>query len=65
MGYRIRSFRKLKRYTQHDLAKKLGISVSVLGSIERGMSEADEKMLKKIAEQLDVSYEELCNIHSS
>ena len=35
-GRRIRAFRKLKGYTQEGLAKILGISVSVLGEIERG-----------------------------
>ena len=35
-GRRIRAFRKLKGYTQEKLAKELGISVSILGEIERG-----------------------------
>ncbi|MBO8172707.1 MAG: helix-turn-helix transcriptional regulator [Bacillaceae bacterium] len=64
MGYRIRSYRKLKRYTQQDLADKLGISISVLGTIERGMTEPDEKILRRIADILEVSYEELCDIES-
>ena len=35
-GRRIRAFRKLKGFTQEGFAKKLGISVSALGEIERG-----------------------------
>lgn len=35
-GRRIRAFRKLKGYTQEGFAKALGISVSILGEIERG-----------------------------
>ena len=35
-GRRIRAFRKLKGYTQEGFAKKLGISVSIIGEIERG-----------------------------
>ena len=39
-GRRIRAFRKLKGYTQESFAKDLGISVSVLGEIERGNKNA-------------------------
>ena len=35
-GRRIRAFRKLKGYTQEGFAKELGVSVSVLGEVERG-----------------------------
>ena len=35
-GRRIRAFRKLKGFTQERFAKELGVSVSVLGEIERG-----------------------------
>ena len=35
-GRRIRAFRKLKGYTQEGFAKALGVSVSVLGEVERG-----------------------------
>ena len=35
MGRRIRAFRKLKGYTQEGFAKELGVSVSVLGEVER------------------------------
>ncbi len=35
-GRRIRAFRKLKGYTQEGFAKALGISVSIVGEIERG-----------------------------
>ena len=37
MGRRIRAFRKLKGYTQEGFAKALGVSVSVLGEVERGI----------------------------
>ena len=35
-GRRIRAFRKLKGYTQEGLANSLGVSVSILGEVERG-----------------------------
>lgn len=36
MGMRIRQARKVKGWSQNDLAKKCGISMSFLGHIERG-----------------------------
>ncbi|UUZ82154.1 helix-turn-helix transcriptional regulator [Paenibacillus sp. P26] len=36
IAQRIRAFRKLKGYTQNELAEKLDVSIAVLGSIERG-----------------------------
>ena len=45
-GRRIRAFRKLKGYTQEGFAKAMGISVSVLGEIERGNRLPTESMLR-------------------
>ncbi|PSL42282.1 DNA-binding XRE family transcriptional regulator [Salsuginibacillus halophilus] len=56
---RVRAFRKLKGYTQEDLAGQIGVSVSLLGSIERGMRELDETTLQKIIEVLGITKEEL------
>ena len=56
---RIRAFRKLKGLTQLELADKVGISVAVLGSVERGTREPDLLLLEKIGEVLDVSIDEL------
>jgi transcriptional regulator with XRE-family HTH domain len=56
---RIRAFRKLKGYTQSELSDKLGVSVAVLGSVERGTRKPDPKLLRLIAETLDISKEEL------
>ena len=36
LAQRIRAFRKLKGYTQQQLADRLEVSVAVLGSLERG-----------------------------
>ncbi|KHD85044.1 helix-turn-helix domain-containing protein [Heyndrickxia ginsengihumi] len=58
-GRRIRAFRKLKGYTQEGFAKELGISVSVLGEVERGSRLPTEQLLKKISDRLDVPLEEL------
>jgi transcriptional regulator with XRE-family HTH domain len=59
LGNRIRAFRKLKGFTQQEFARHLGVSVAVLGSIERGMKEPSPKMLNEIAELLRIPVEEL------
>ncbi|MGG1638089.1 transcriptional regulator [Paenibacillus sp. FSL A5-0031] len=59
LAQRVRAFRKLKGYTQQELAKELGVSVAVLGSLERGTRKTDTKLLNHIAKTLGISYEEL------
>ncbi|PZD94834.1 transcriptional regulator [Paenibacillus sambharensis] len=59
LAQRIRAFRKLKGFTQQQLAERLGVSVAVLGSLERGTRKPETKLIERIAESLGVSYEEL------
>jgi transcriptional regulator with XRE-family HTH domain len=59
LAQRIRAFRKLKGYTQHELADLLNMSVAVIGSIERGTRTPDEKLLRSIAEGLGIELSEL------
>lgn len=59
MGRRIRAFRKLKGYTQESFAQALGVSISLIGDIERGNRVADEKLLKKIVALLQIDEEEI------
>lgn len=61
MGRRVRAFRKLKGYTQQELADSVGISLAVLGAVERGNRRLEDKILNKIADVLGVSAEELAN----
>ncbi|MED4586636.1 helix-turn-helix domain-containing protein [Brevibacillus choshinensis] len=63
LGNRIRSFRKLKGYTQQSLSVKLGVSLSFVGSLERGTRVPTEPVLRKIASTLQVDYDELCAIN--
>jgi transcriptional regulator with XRE-family HTH domain len=56
---RIRAFRKLKGLTQLELAEKMGVSISILGSIERGIRKPDAKSLKLISEALGIEQDEL------
>jgi transcriptional regulator with XRE-family HTH domain len=58
-GRRIRAYRKLKGYTQEGFAKELGVSVSILGEIERGNRLATGELLKKIGHTLNITIEEL------
>ena len=56
---RIRAFRKLKGYTQTELAEQIGVSVSVLGAVERGARKADPKLVEMISKALDIPADEL------
>ena len=56
---RIRAFRKLKRTKQVELAKRIGMSVTILGRIERGEKIPTDVQLQKIANELQIDIEEL------
>jgi Predicted transcriptional regulators len=45
--------------TQKELAERLGISVAVLGAVERGMRQPSSALLRAIADVLQVPVEEL------
>lgn len=59
LAQRIRAFRKLKGYTQNELADRLDVSIAVLGAVERGTRKPDSKIIKSIAEVLGIQVEEL------
>jgi len=63
LAQRLRAFRKLKGFTQQELAERLSLSVAVLGSLERGTRKPETKLLERIAETLGVTYEELTAHH--
>jgi len=56
---RIRAYRKLKGYTQSEFSEKLGVSVAVFGAVERGVRMPDAKLLRQIAEALNIDMQEL------
>lgn len=58
-GRRIRAFRKLKGFTQEGFAKKIGVSVSLLGEIERGNRLPSEQFLTEVTSILQISMDEL------
>jgi transcriptional regulator with XRE-family HTH domain len=49
----------LKGYTQNELAEQLGVSIAILGAIERGTRKPDTKILHNIAGVLGIEVEEL------
>ncbi|MEH7546983.1 MULTISPECIES: helix-turn-helix domain-containing protein [Bacillaceae] len=58
-GRRIRAYRKLKGYTQEGFSRELGVSVSILGEIERGNRLPAEDLLEKITHSLKISLDDL------
>jgi transcriptional regulator with XRE-family HTH domain len=58
-GRRIRAFRKLKGYTQEGFAKELGVSISVIGEIERGNRIPELQLIEQILDLLHISKNEL------
>ena len=58
-GRRIRAYRKLKGYTQESFSKELGVSVSILGEIERGNRMPAGDLLDRIARSLKISIDDL------
>jgi transcriptional regulator with XRE-family HTH domain len=64
IAQRIRAFRKLKGYTQNELAEELGVSIAILGAIERGTRKPDSKMINNISTILGIEPEELLAIVS-
>lgn len=59
LGKRLRAYRKLKNLTQQELADLLGISIAIVGGIERGTREPSKDVLAKISRILGVTESEL------
>lgn len=59
MGMRIRQVRKVKGWSQDELAKKCGISMSFLGHIERGTRIMSLETFVSICAALDLGADEL------
>lgn len=59
VAQRIRAFRKLKGFTQVELAKEIGVSVAVLGAVERGARYPEPALLSAIAQGLEIDINEL------
>lgn len=58
-GRRLRAYRKLKRLTQAQLAQRLGVSVSIVGTLERGTRTPSIQLLAQLLRVLNVTEQEL------
>ncbi|WP_440897236.1 helix-turn-helix domain-containing protein [Amphibacillus sp. Q70] len=58
-GRRIKAFRKLKGLTQIEFSDAIGISLSIVGEVERGMRKPSDEFLERTVEVLGVSLVEL------
>ena len=58
-GRKLRAYRKLKHWTQTELAKEVGVSVAIIGSLERGTRIPTQDMLRRLKYALSVSEQEL------
>jgi transcriptional regulator with XRE-family HTH domain len=56
---RIKAFRKLRGYTQQQFSNECGLSLTIIGAIERGMRHLDRRTLDRMVGVLGVSEEEL------
>lgn len=56
---RLRAYRKLKHLTQEEFASALGVSVAIVGALERGTRAPTEPQIEKIASILRVSRKDL------
>lgn len=57
--FTLKTAREMKKLTQDEAAKRIGISVDTLGNYERGKSYPDVPVLRKIEEVYGVPYERL------
>lgn len=53
-GEKLRRLRRLRRYTQDELAERVGINVSTIGSYENDKSEPASQFVEWIAKALDI-----------
>ncbi|MBR9861575.1 helix-turn-helix transcriptional regulator [bacterium] len=58
-GKRLKELRISKGYTQEKLAFSIGIEISQISRIERGVSNPSISTIKAVAEQLSLSLPEL------
>ena len=57
--FTLKTAREMKRYTQEEAAKRIGVGVDTLGNYERGKSYPDIPVLRKIEEVYGIPYEQL------
>lgn len=61
IGKRMKEVRKLRGYTQEDIANKLAVSVSAVKKWEQDKTDPNTAMFVELADYLDVSLDYLLN----
>ena len=62
VGEKLRLLRKLKGYTQEDLAEKLSVSRKVYANLENDTTKIDVPRMTQIAKVYGIELEELINL---
>lgn len=62
LGERIKALRERREWTQTELAKKIGISKSVMSRIESGKKPVDDLLLIKFVELFDTTSDYLLGL---
>lgn len=65
IGARIRKYRKMRGFTQTELAKKIGVSSGRLSNWEQGMYRPNADIIASICKALDISPSELLDVRIS
>jgi len=58
-GKRVKKFRLKNKFSQEELAEKVGIALNNMGKIERGESFVTASTLEKLSQALNIEIEEL------
>lgn len=59
LGEKIKYYRKMKGWTQSELAAEIGVSTSTIGMYEQNRRVPDLNKIKKFSECFGISFEEL------
>src|SRR5699024_245473 len=59
LGENLAFFRRKKKYTQKELAEKIGVTPSFISQIENGISSPSDETLIKISKELSISLDSL------
>jgi len=65
LGWRIRSLRNMKGWTQQELGEQADVNYKFIGEIERGRQNPSFAVLVKIAGALGVDLQELCKFEGA
>jgi transcriptional regulator with XRE-family HTH domain len=62
---RLKALRQLRAMSQEELAEESGVGRATISRIERGLSGAQGRTLRRLAKALDVNVEELVKVEGA